>query len=947
MLITMRNWFGKTIARKLLLAFFLVFIVTYLVTSIVVQSAVRTAVTDSELANLSQLAQLKIGSFNSRFDALATDLKAWAKLDVMNDLASGDVDQRVKNTLVNLKKDYDLHGDIYAFDAAGNLIAASEDQKRTAMLPDAWKVQGAIRFINKHTDPFDGDDVVAMVTPIQASFAEGYSLGTLVMAFHWGAVSDALPEKALLLLHQDADMVTPDAPASRSDLKAHPESIELLAVGANSTAVSNVMSGSMLNVATPRALLNELAHVSGFVQVADTSYLVNSALQKTGMLTGWEVVMMREPDSLYQAVHNVDYKLAILGLIMAFPLFFGIRWLSSLLTSPLRQLAGFVADVTDAKDLSKRLNINTDDEIGTLAHDFNQMAARLESGSKAHRIAETRLRATIDNALDAVVQMNAKGIVTGWNEQAVEVFGWKREEAVGRLLYEMVIPLQNREEYFARIQQALMPGATDILSTRVEQVSVHRDGQTFPAEWAITTIEVDGNLELSAFIRDITHKKESEELIWKQANYDKVTGLPNRHMFHNQLEQEIRKAQRTEQQMALLFIDLDHFKEVNDTLGHDVGDLLLIEAARRLSHCVRETDTVSRLGGDEFTVILLDVDDVKIVERIAQSILKSISDPFKLGDEVAYISASIGITLYPSDATNFEDMLKSADQAMYVSKNLGRNQSSYYTAALQADAQQRRALINDLRLALAGNQFVLYFQPIVDMVTGRIHKAEALIRWQHPTRGMVSPLEFISLAEETGLINEIGDWVFYEAARWTQRWVAIAGQDFQMSVNKSPIQFMREEDHHEWLDYLTKLNLKGHNLVIEITEGLLLNPTTQVTDKLFKFRDAGIQVAIDDFGTGYSSLSYLKKFDIDFLKIDKSFVDHIETDINDRVLSEAIIVMAHKLGLKVIAEGVETAAQRTLLREAGCDYMQGYLYSKPVSPEAFEALLKAAVLEVA
>jgi EAL domain-containing protein (putative c-di-GMP-specific phosphodiesterase class I) len=361
---------------------------------------------------------------------------------------------------------------------------------------------------------------------------------------------------------------------------------------------------------------------------------------------------------------------------------------------------------------------------------------------------------------------------------------------------------------------------------------------------------------------------------------------------------------------------------------------------------VRETDTVSRLGGDEFTVILLDVDDIEIVERIAQSILKSLSEPFVLGDEIAYISASIGITLYPSDAVNVEDMLKSADQAMYVSKSLGRNQSSYYTAALQADAQQRRALINDLRHALTANQFVLHFQPIVDLVTGRIHKAEALIRWQHPTRGLVSPLEFISLAEETGLINEIGDWVFYEAARWTQSWVAIAGQDFQMSVNKSPAQFMREEGPHKWLEYLTEHNLNGHNLVIEITEGLLLNPTTQVATKLFKFRDAGIQVAIDDFGTGYSSLSYLKKFDIDYLKIDKSFVDNIETDTNDRGLSEAIIVMAHKLGLKVIAEGVETEAQRKLLSDAGCDYAQGYLFSKPITSEAFEALLKASVLEV-
>ncbi len=945
-LVILRNWFGQTIARKLLLAFFLVFIVTYLVTAIVVQSAVRSAVTDAELVNLSQLAQLKLGSFNSRFDALAIDLKAWAKLDVMNDLASGDLDQRVKNTLVNLKKDYGLHGDIYAFDTAGHLIAASEDQKRTAMLPNAWKTQGALRFINKHTDPFDGDDVIAMVTPIQASFAESYSLGTLVMAYHWSAVSDALPEKTLLLLHQDADMVTPIIPTG-ADMASHRESIDLLAAGANTDAVSNELSGSMRDVSAAKRSLSDLANTSGLQKVGGTSYLVNSALQDSGMLAGWEVVMLREPAAVLQTAHQVDFKLAILGLILSFPLFFGIRWLSGLLTLPLRQLAGFVAVVTDAKDLSRRLDIRTDDEIGKLAKDFNQMAARLESGSKAHRIAETRLRATIDNALDAVVQMNAKGIVMGWNEQAVEVFGWTREEAIGRLLYELVIPDKYREEYFARIQKALIHGATEILSNRVEQISMHRDGHEFHAEWAITTIEVEGHYELSAFIRDITHKKESEELIWKQANFDKVTGLPNRHMFHNRLDQEIKKAHRDNTQMALLFIDLDHFKEVNDTLGHDMGDLLLVEAAHRLNQCVRETDSVARLGGDEFTVILLSVEDIKSVERIVQLILKSLAEPFKLGDEVAYISASIGITLYPSDATNVEDMLKSADQAMYVSKNLGRNQSSYYTAALQADAQQRRLLINDLRQALAANQFVLYFQPIVDVVTGQIFKAEALLRWQHPTRGIVLPMEFISLAEETGLINEIGDWVFKESAKNAKRWSQQFSSEFQVSVNMSPVQFLSVEHSCDvWNSYLQEIDLAGQNIVIEITEGLLLKLSTKVTEKLLKFRDAGIQVAIDDFGTGYSSLAYLNKFDIDYLKIDKSFVENIETQANDRALSEAIVVMAHKLGLKIIAEGVETEAQQKFLKEAGCDFMQGYLFSEPMTVDAFEAMLNASALEV-
>lgn len=930
-----RNWFGGTIARKLLLAFFSIFIITYLVTALVVQNAVRTAVTDSELATLSQLAHLKLSSLNARFDQLSTDLRAWTKLDVMNDLASGDVDKRVENALDNLKKDYALMGELYAFNAAGHLVASSDRLHKIDMLPDAWKPHGQINFINKHPSPLDGEDIVALVAPVTATFSANYQLGTIVMAYHWSEVSAALSGQTLLLYHhQDSPAPlksTPNTMApneSLSDLAAHQESI--------------VLMGSTLGTTVPNQSLSDLGHLNGWVQVGNNPYLVNSASENTGLLSGWEVVMLREPGALYQTVHMVILKLAILGLILTLPLIFAIRWLASRLTAPLRELTQFVSEITGTHDLSKRLKLHSNDEIGILAADFNRMTARLASGSKAHREAETRLRATIDNALDAVVQMNSEGIITGWNDQAANIFGWTREEATGRALHETIIPPQYREAHVHGLKHYLLTGEKHIINSRIEITGIHRDGREFPVELAITTIEVEGKYEFSAFIRDITHKKESEDLIWKQANFDKVTGLPNRHMFHDRLEQEIKKAHRADLQMALLFIDLDRFKEINDTLGHDMGDILLMETSRRISSCVRESDTVARLGGDEFTVILSEINDSRIVERLAQSILKILTEPFQLVDEVVYISASIGITLYPNDATSVEDLLRNADQAMYVAKNQGRNQSSYFTAALQEAAQERRRLTHDLRGALVANQFLVYFQPVINLATGRIHKAEALIRWQHPERGLVSPIEFILLAEETGLINEIGDWVFKESARWAKRWSNQFANDFQISVNVSPVQFLSEElSCDAWSAYLRGIDLAGQSIIIEITEGLLLKAATGVTDKLLKFRDAGIQVAIDDFGTGYSSLSYLKKFDIDYLKIDKSFVDNLETDINDMVLSEAIIVMAHKLGLKVIAEGVETEAQLKLLSNAGCDYAQGYLFSRPVPPEAFEALLKA------
>jgi diguanylate cyclase (GGDEF)-like protein/PAS domain S-box-containing protein len=441
---------------------------------------------------------------------------------------------------------------------------------------------------------------------------------------------------------------------------------------------------------------------------------------------------------------------------------------------------------------------------------------------------------------------------------------------------------------------------------------------------------------------DIAERKRAEEKLHHLAHYDVLTGLPNRTLFLDRLEREIKKSNRSGLALTLLYIDLDQFKEVNDTLGHHVGDALLVDAARRIVACVRVSDTVARLGGDEFTVILEELSDSSRVERVAQDVIKTLTEPFQVGGETVYVSASIGITIYPTDAADAESLLKNADQAMYVAKNSGRNRFSYFTSLLQEKALARSQLVKDLRGALAAGQFKVYFQPIVELATGMACKAEALIRWQHPERGMVSPAEFIPLAEETGLINEIGDWVFRESVHWVKRWNELCPHGFQVSVNKSPVQFISEIHQDDWLDYLHELGLPGQCVTIEITEGLLLNAASGVTDKLLRFRDAGIQVSIDDFGTGYSALSYLKKFDIDYLKIDQSFVRNLVTDPSDLALSEAIIVMAHKLGLKVIAEGVETLEQRKLLTAAGCDYGQGYLFSKAVPPEEFEVLLRAA-----
>ncbi|MDP1660233.1 MAG: EAL domain-containing protein [Methylotenera sp.] len=466
-----------------------------------------------------------------------------------------------------------------------------------------------------------------------------------------------------------------------------------------------------------------------------------------------------------------------------------------------------------------------------------------------------------------------------------------------------------------------------------EILDKRKDGEIYPKWLTINAIfnEDDIVQRWVAMFTDITQKKESEDLIWRQANFDSLTGLPNRQMFYNRLEQDLKKAHRASHSFALMFIDLDQFKEINDTLGHDVGDDLLKHVAHRLSECVRETDTVSRLGGDEFTVILSDLGDSASVERIAQKILKKLAEPFHLNNEMAYITASMGITFYPEDATRIETLLKSADQAMYAAKNQGRNRYSYFTQGMQEAAQRRMHLANELRGALICNQFWVAYQPIVDLENGNIYKAEALIRWQHPQHGLISPAEFIPIAEDTGLIVEIGEWVFQEVTKQVSVWRESCHSEFQISVNKSPVQFRDENSNYApWPDQLQKLGLSGQSIVVEITEGMLMDASDDINKKLLIFRDAGIQVSLDDFGTGYSSLSYLKKFDIDYLKIDQSFTRNLAPGSNDMALCQAIIVMAHKLDMKVIAEGIETLEQRDLLISAGCDYGQGYFFSKPV-----------------
>ncbi len=554
--------------------------------------------------------------------------------------------------------------------------------------------------------------------------------------------------------------------------------------------------------------------------------------------------------------------------------------------------------------------------------------------SERKRIEEALQQAALiyQNSSEAMLLADSDDRILTINAAFTTITGYQSDEVVGKH-----IGILNTGGHSEAMWQAIHSKG----SWQGEIWDKRKNGELF-AKWLTINTIFDAQQTMQrrvALFSDITEKKKTEGVIWQQANFDPLTQLPNRRMFYDRLSQDIKKAHREHKRLALLFIDLDLFKEVNDTLGHDMGDELLQIAAHRILAGVRETDTVARLGGDEFTVILSDVGDPANAERIAGNLLQKMTECFQLGNEIAYISTSIGIAFYPDDADNLKSLLKHADQAMYAAKRQGRNQYCFFIPTMQESAQARLRLSNDLRLALAGQQFYLCYQPIVELATNTVRKAEALIRWQHPTRGLISPADFIPIAEETGLISSIGNWIFQEAAEQTSRWRQSIHEKFQISINKSPVQFRNERDsHRDWLDLLEALRLSGQSVVIEITEGLLLDANSSVAEQLLSFRDAGIQVSLDDFGTGYSSLSYLKKFDIDYLKIDQSFVRNLAIGSDDMALCEAIIVMAHKLGIKVIAEGIETSSQRELLTAAGCDFGQGYLFAKPLPAQEFERL---------
>ncbi len=562
------------------------------------------------------------------------------------------------------------------------------------------------------------------------------------------------------------------------------------------------------------------------------------------------------------------------------------------------------------------------------------------------RDSEQRARLVLENALDAIVNIDMEGKIVEWNRAATHIFGYTRNEVIGRLLEDVIVPPEHREAHRQGMRRLQQTGQTRLLGKLIEITALRRDGSEFPVELTIVEIDREQEHYFSAFIRDITKRKEAEERIRVLANYDALTGLPNRNLLNERVIVEIEKAWDQDGQFALMFLDLDHFKDVNDSLGHRYGDNLLIALTKRFETLVRPQDTVCRLGGDEFVFLLAEADHV-IAKEVVERLLKAVEQPFVIDQYELTITASIGVAIYPDDGLDMESLQRNADVAMYRTKKESRNSYRFFSNHMQVQTARNLQLVNALRHAVALGQLAVYYQPQVALDTGRLLGVEALLRWKHPQLGFISPAEFIPLAESSGLIISIGSWVLEQAAQQVHAWRLAGIHGIAVSVNLSSIQFRDPKLPALVKSTLERYQVSPECLELELTEGVALENPEGAVAMMDALHGLGVRLSIDDFGTGYSSLSYLKKFKVYKLKVDQTFVRDISTDDEDKAIVIAIIQLARSLGLKTIAEGVETAEQKAFLQAQGCDEMQGYLLSKPMSSEDATAFLLAYVPPVA
>ncbi|MEZ0231756.1 MAG: EAL domain-containing protein [Methylophilaceae bacterium] len=576
------------------------------------------------------------------------------------------------------------------------------------------------------------------------------------------------------------------------------------------------------------------------------------------------------------------------------------------------------------------------DALMAIGRSFGVAIQRESAGNRLHQA-----KIAFESAVEGIMITDENTRIIAINQSFTDITGYSEEDVIGS-----VPNVLHHETHDSEFYKELWDTLAQDGRWRGEIWNTRKDGEQY-AEWLTLTSVKDEEGQIINYVgvfADISEIKHSQNRLNELVNRDPLTGLPNRRLLNELLDHAIKRAEREQNQIALLFVDLDRFKAINDTLGHHVGDQLLFEVSKRISQAVRESDAVARLGGDEFLVMMDLLRKNEDAETVARKIINSLQTEFVIDGRELFIGASVGIAIYPTDSTDVEGLIKAADIAMYHVKSRGKNNLCFYSADLSKNAVERFTLENHLRKALERNQFEVYYQPQVSIKTGDIIGAEALLRWQHPELGMVSPAKFIPLAEETGLIVQIGEWVLRQSALQAAAWENAGLVLNRLSVNVSGVQIQRSNFADTVYGILIETDCQPSLLELEITESTVMHNTEYVISVFDRIKRLGLRLAIDDFGTGYSSLSHLKRLPLDKIKIDQSFVRELPHNTDDAAIANAIYAMANSLGFKVIAEGVETTAQADFLLDMGCEEAQGYLYSRPVNASDFTQLLIAGKL---
>lgn len=553
-------------------------------------------------------------------------------------------------------------------------------------------------------------------------------------------------------------------------------------------------------------------------------------------------------------------------------------------------------------------------------------------------------RQVIEASRDGIMVTDARGFILSVNPAFTRITGYSAEESIGN-----TPALLKSGKHDAAFYQTMWDAVYSEGSWAGEVWNRRKNGEIYP-EWL--TINVIRNhtgevTKFAAILTDITDRKKSEEQIKNLAYYDVLTGLPNRRLFNDRLNVAIANAHRHNHLLAIVFIDLDQFKRINDTLGHTIGDRLLVDVAQRIQAQVREGDTVARMGGDEFTLLLQEIEDADAAVALVHRILSAIARPVAITNNTLYVTASVGISLYPHDGSNSETLIRNADTAMYRAKDNGRNSYQLYTATMNASSFEHLAMESNLRKALKNEEFVLHYQAKIAADTGRITGAEALIRWQHQELGYIAPSLFIPLAESLGIICELGDWVLTTAISQCRAWIRQGLDGFRIAVNVSATQLIQNGFSERVISMLEQAGVDPRYLELELTESAVMKRSEDVVPMLASLKSHGVHISIDDFGTGYSNFGYLKRLPINKLKIDLSFIRDVPANRDDSELVSAMIAMAHKLSLSVVAEGVETPKQAEFLQQQSCDELQGYLIARPLPAREIEPLLLAGTFALA